>query len=236
MGPPLDEELNPIAFPILHVLPPLVVRTLQKHFYAGVKAAEMRFKYNAADEDSLTGALGERLTEPKPIVIRSGNDVFEWRTEAYKIRGRGPGAPEHKLGADGIFQLEVIDQQGNFIVRKGLVFQSKKEWTGTDRRLLGQTQDLLAQSPSAIIVDFSKNGYKAFTGQAVVAAGGVRRKIKPQDNKPLAEVLGDEFVGCLRGDNGLYWQPELERLTIGSERFADLPPKEYIGNTIRRLN
>jgi len=76
MGPPLDEELNPIAFPILHVLPPLVVRTLQKHFYAGVKAAEMRFKYNAADEDSLTGALGERLTEPKPIVIRSGNDVL----------------------------------------------------------------------------------------------------------------------------------------------------------------
>jgi hypothetical protein len=80
---------------------------LQKYFYAGVKAAEMRFKYNAADEDSLTGALGERLTEPTPIVIQSGNEAFEWRTEAYKIRGRGRSAVEHELGADGIFQLEL---------------------------------------------------------------------------------------------------------------------------------
>lgn len=235
MWPPHDGELNPIEFPILHVLPPLVVRTLQKHFYAGVKAAEMRFKYNAADEDALTGALGDRLSEPAPIVIQTGNEAFEWRSEAYKIRGRGRGAPEHELGADGIFQLEVVDQLGQFVVRKGLLFQSKKEWTGTDRRLLGQTHDLLGQSPSAIVIDFSRNGYKALSAQAVVAAEGVRRKIRPQENKPLAEVLGDEFVGCLRGDNGLYWEPQRERLMMAREQVADIPPKQYIGNTIRRV-
>ena len=71
MGPPHDEEINPNAFPILHALPPLVVRASRKHYYAGVKAAEMRFKYSVADEDALTGELGGRLTEPIPLVIQS---------------------------------------------------------------------------------------------------------------------------------------------------------------------
>lgn len=236
MGYPQDEELNPIKFPILNVLPELVVRTLRQHFHDGVRAAEMRFKYNAADEDSLTGALGDRLTEPEPIVIRAGSEAFEWRTEAYKIRGRGNGAPERKLGADGIFQLEVVDQRGQFIVRKGLLFQSKKEWTRTDSKLLDQTRDLLRHSASAIVLDFSKNGYKAFAAQAVFDAGGSRRRLRPQENKPLAEVLGDQFLGCLRGDNGLYWEPEQERLVIARERVADIPPKHYIGSTIRRIS
>lgn len=236
MGPSDNDGLDSIPFPMLEFLPPLVVRTLQKHFYAGVKAAEVRFRYNEADEDSLTGALGERLNEPEPILIQTQNEAFEWRTEAYKIRGRGPGAPERTLGADGIFQLEVIDQRGHFLVRKGLLFQSKKAWTGRDRRLFSQTHDLLAQSSSAIVVDYSDTGYKAFTAQAVVAAEGVRKKIRSQDSKPLAQVLGDDFVGCRRGDHGLYWDPDRERLIVSGQRRAGAPPKQYIGNTIRKVS
>jgi hypothetical protein len=38
------------------------------------------------------------------------------------------------------------------------------------------------------------------------------------DDKSLAEVLGDEFVGCLRGDQGLYWEPKTERIMVNNER------------------
>jgi hypothetical protein len=65
MGPLLPDEFNPETFPMLRVLPGLVVRTLRKHFYAGVKEAEVRFRYHRADEDAVTGALGERLIEPE---------------------------------------------------------------------------------------------------------------------------------------------------------------------------
>ena len=63
----------------------------------------------------------------------------------------------------------------------------------------------------------------------MVEANGSRKRIYPQEDKPLAEVLGDEFVGCKRGDNGLYWEPETERLIVGGERASDLVPD------IRRL-
>jgi hypothetical protein len=35
MASPEDNELTPGSSPILHVLPPTVVRMLQRHFYAG---------------------------------------------------------------------------------------------------------------------------------------------------------------------------------------------------------
>ena len=94
MGPLLPDEFNPETFPMLRVLPGLVVRTLRKHFYAGVKEAEVRFRYHRADEDAVTGALGERLIEPEPITIQVGPRAYLWRTASYKLRGRGAHAPE----------------------------------------------------------------------------------------------------------------------------------------------
>ena len=101
MGPLLPDEFNPETFPMLRVLPGLVVRTLRKHFYAGVKEAEVRFRYHRADEDAVTGALGERLIKPEPIAIQVGPRVYLWRTAFYKLRGRGANAPEKELGAAG---------------------------------------------------------------------------------------------------------------------------------------
>jgi hypothetical protein len=146
-----------------------------------------------------------------PIIIQVEGQVYLWTTTYYKIRGRSPNAPEGELGADGIFQFEVFDQRfERMLVRKGLLFQSKMKWTGRDGRLLEQARDLLVQLPSAIVVDYSEKGYRAFAASDVVAANGSRRRIKPEDDKSLAEVLGDEFVGCTRGDRGLYWEPDRE--------------------------
>src|SRR5580658_10241562 len=106
MGPPIDEGpdvpghlRNTVGnLPILHDLPALVVRTLQKHFYAGIKHAEIRFRFHAANEDSVTGALGNDLVEPEPILIGAGEERYAWRTFYFKVRSQGFGAPEKKLG------------------------------------------------------------------------------------------------------------------------------------------
>jgi hypothetical protein len=167
--------------------------------------------------------------------MRFGPEVFIWSTVYYKLRGRGAHAPEKQLGADGIFQLEVLDQEKQLVLRKGLLFQSKIEWRGRDERLLQQTQRLAAVSPSAIVIDYSSNGYKAIAAKHVISAEGNRQRIYPEDERPLAEALGDEFVGCLLGDRGLHWDPESERLESDGEDVPDLLPEHFIGTTLERL-
>jgi hypothetical protein len=182
----------------------------------------------------VTGALGERLIEPETFVT-VGDEIYHWSAIYHKIRGRGKNAPEKRVGADGIFQLQVLEQQQRFVLRKGLLFESKIQWEGRDGKLLRQARNLLAQSPSSILIDYSANGYKAIGVTEVVAADGNRRLLPPGDDKPLAQVLGDEFVGCTRGDRGLYWESKGERLIIKGERVADLVPANYIGAHIQRL-
>jgi hypothetical protein len=231
---PAEDDLNPHTLPMLDVLPAKVVRMLRRHYYAGVKEAEVRFKYHAADEDSVTGALGERLIEPE-IFIGTEGQVFRWSTFYHKLRGRGPNAPERKIGADGIFQLEVLDRRQRFILRKGLLFQAKIDWGGRDGRLLDQAQDLVAQSRSAIVIDYSSNGYKAIAAMDVISANGDRTQTRPGADKPLAEVLGDEFVGCMRGDRGMYWEPQREKLVVDGTRFTDFVPADLVATRIQRL-
>jgi len=73
------------------------------------------------------------------------------------------------------------------------------------------------------------------TATDVIAAEGNRKRIRPEDDKSLAEVLGAEFVGCRRGDSGLYWEPERERLIVDGERVSDLVPADFIGTRIQRV-
>jgi hypothetical protein len=169
------------------------------------------------------------------MTVNLGGRVFVWTTVYYKIGGRGKGAPESTLGADGIFQFEVLDRRNRYLVRKGLLFQSKKNWTGSDPDLLKQAHKLLHQSRSSITIDYSPNGYKAIAATSIVTAEGNRRRVRPEDTKSLAQVLGHEFVGCLQGDNGLYWDQRNKVLMFDGERPSDQIPEYFIGTTIRRI-
>ena len=55
---------SPPRFPkydlkVQDILPEAVLIALRQHYYAGVMAAEIGYEFNAADEDSVTGALGK---------------------------------------------------------------------------------------------------------------------------------------------------------------------------------
>jgi hypothetical protein len=230
-----EDQHDATLRPILRLLPVSVVNSIRDRFYAGITAAELRFRFNSADEDALTGALAQALIEPETMLVRTEQGVFGWRATSHKLRGRGRGAPESRIGADGIFQLEVFNMEGELILKKGLLFQSKVDWTGTDQRLLGQARMLLLQSESSIVIDYTKDGYQAIPASEVVAAGGNRRQIATGSNKELSEVLGDEFVGCLVGDQGMFWDSERERLITHRDQPSDLVPSRLISMDVRRL-
>lgn len=218
------------------ILPQPILDTLREHYYAGVTAAEIGFEHNAADEDSVTGALGQALLTRGIRIVEIGDTRFGWRVTHYKIGGRGKGAPEKKLGADGVFQLEVFNEEGQVLRRKALLFQAKKRWRGTDRSLFGQARQMSEYAESAIVIDYEPSGFKAVSGIDVIEARGSRRALRPGSEIRLAEVLGDDFVRCRRGEIGVYWNPETHTLARDTGvLMPGLIPSHIITTTVRAI-
>jgi hypothetical protein len=217
------------------ILPEPVLQSLTEHYYAGVTAAEIGYQYNSADEDSVTGSLGQALLVAGERRIQVGEEVWGWRAYHHKLRGRGPGAPEKTIGADGIFQLEVFDRDARLLRKKGLLFQSKINWRGSDQRLLDQATLLAHYSSSAIVVDYRGDGFKAVPALHVAETGGNRRAVHLGSETRLAVILGDDFVRCRRGDIGMSWDPRTERLETDSSGLQPLGVEHVMGTTVQRL-
>lgn len=224
------------------ILPGPVLATLRDHYYAGVTHAELGYRFSSGDEDSLTGALGQALATPMIVTVSTEAGDFAWSTEYFKLRGRGAHAPERRLGADGIFTLDVEDRQTGARRQKGLLFQAKHRWRRQDRKLVNQVRQMRECDPSAIVVDYSDQGYSAFDGGRVVEAEGRRRAVPRTSQHRLAGVLGDDFVRCRVGIIGLRYDPArevclLERDGNQREVFSTLDVVQHaVVTTVRRVD
>jgi hypothetical protein len=192
------------------ILPPFVIETLRDHYYAAVTSAEIGFKYSAGDEDSLTGALGQALLSIAPMTVQTPEGTYVWQSTYHKIRGRSYDSPEKRFGADGIFELTVVDLIRGLRRRKGLLFQAKKGWRRRDGRLVKQAQQMVEFEADSIVVDYSLEGYTAFDAADVIDANGKRKGISPSQEMRLSEVLGHSFVRCKRGLVDLQYDPTRE--------------------------
>jgi hypothetical protein len=193
------------------ILPVDLIELLRDRYLAGVADAEAAFGQHFADEDSLTGALGQALAMRKPLLFDGPNDRYAVTIQYQKLRGRGPGAPEKQFGSDGVFQISVTDSDGNVIRRKGLPFQAKTNWRGKNGALYDQAIQMEEHTPGGLAIDYSPNGYKACRAKAVIDAQG-RREHADRNGamRPLGQVLGDDFLECTIGTIGLYYDPERE--------------------------
>jgi hypothetical protein len=194
------------------LLPEPVLDSLRDHYYAGVTAAELGYGHNSRNENSVTGALGQALFTPGVRFIEIDGHAYRWRAFHEVLSSQGPNTAEHEFGGDGVFQLEVVDREGHVLRRKALMFQAKKDWRGANKKLLKQAEDMVAYTPSAIVVDYRKAGFTGVAATDVIEAGGNRRNIPQERQKRLAEILGDEFVRCRRGQVGVFWNPETQAL------------------------
>ncbi|MGJ5134385.1 hypothetical protein [Bradyrhizobium oligotrophicum] len=213
-------------------LPDELKHIIRDRYLAGVADAEAKYQLNAADEDALTGALGATISMARPMIYGNGQKQYEYQVSYRKIRGRGPGAPERALGADGIFQIEVRDENG--LRRKGLPFQSKKGWHGTDARLLNQTIDMIHTAGGGIVVDYRPGQYTACLAHDVVQHQGNRRRIdRAGKSTSLGQLLGNDFLDCKVGQVGLFYDAETE--TWQTEAMPPPPPEHVITTQITQL-
>jgi hypothetical protein len=194
------------------ILPPGLLDSLRDRYLAGVADAESLFGMHRADEDTLTGALGQAIASRDPYTFSTENRIYLVRTEYYKIRGRGRNAPERMHGVDGIFQISVTQDSGHVIRRKGLPFQAKKNWRGKNAALRKQAELMANSLGGGLVVDYTANGYKACDAHAVVERSANRRLLEASGAlQSLGQVLGGDFLECRIGRPNLYFDPEREK-------------------------
>jgi len=191
-------------------LPEGVKGAIRDAYRTGVADVEDKFESHKADEDALTGALGQMVSRG-PWVIFADGKTYTCRISYTKLRGRGHGAPEKKLGADGFFQIDVRDQQGEPVLQKGLPFQAKNQWSRADKKFIEQAGNMVRSAGQGLVIDYAPNGFSACTAHDLIEARGRKRTLKQQGRlRPLGQVLGNDFLDCKVGVHGLVYDARLQ--------------------------
>jgi len=196
---------------------------IRDRYLAGTADAEAQYQNAAGDEDALTGSLGALISTPGRVRFAvDSTSEFVVEINYRKIRGRGRGAPEKRFGADGIFQLDISSPGIGSVFRKGLPFQSKKNWKGRDSKLVKQARLMQETVGGGIVIDYTPQGFKACRSDLVIEARGNRRTVDGGGNlRPLGQVLAHDFIDCLVGVRGLYYDDQNETFLrdLGEQEF-----------------
>jgi hypothetical protein len=207
-----------------------VRRTLSDHYREGVAAAVRGHAEHATDGEAVTEALGRALVGQGEITLGDGRTV-RWATRYRRLRGRGHGPPERNLGAEGLVEVEMEDEEADRS-RKSLPFQA---WIGApghgDPLVRGQASRLSAFPGGGVVVNCRPTGYVAVDA-GVVAAGGAR----PDDEVDLADALGRDFIGCRRGSTLYLFEPSLGGVLFVHGSFVTVrrwSPRHRVRTTLR---
>lgn len=195
-------DLPPANDDLTKLVPPGLLRRIKAHFAESIAEAVQSYRFNEVDEDSLTGALGQALSTPEHVVTVANGASYSFDIESYKILGKGPGTPEHRVGADGIFQVSVRSN-GRLIFEKGLPFQAKKLARYRVAEVIPQADDMLRTSGSGIVLRFGPHDYDAADARHLVPSKVSSAIPTPPGFASLGTVLGDWFLECQVGKAGL---------------------------------
>lgn len=182
---------------------------LAAQYRSAIARAEEGYRRHVADEDAVTGGLGEAMRASGRVRLSDGS-VVTWTTTYTKLRGRGANPPEKRMGADGVFEIELQDALGR-ISRKSVAFQAKKNGRRSpDKRLRAQA-DQLAQLPGGgLVVVYTLNGYFAGDAQAYAT----KQDLVPQ--RSLTDVLAGSFLACERGSSRYYYDAVREVIVVST--------------------
>lgn len=184
------------------LVPKGLLRRIKTHFDEKIQEAVKSYRFNDADEDSLTGAMGQALSTPEMIVSVVNGSIYSFAVESHKILGKGPSTPEKRTGADGIFQISVMEGM-KVVFEKGLPFQSKKKIVYRKAAVIDQADDMLRTSGSGIVLRYGPEGYDAEDVRHLLGKDDPDRVKTPPGFASLSTVLGDWFLDCEIGKMGL---------------------------------
>lgn len=205
-------------------------RTLADHYRRGVAVAVQGYADGAADDDAVTGALGQALRGQGELALPDGR-IVRWATRHRKLRGRGRRAPEKHLGADGLFEIEMEDDERDRS-RKSLPFHARNGAADYgDSLLRGQAKRLNAFPGGGVVVSYQPGGYVAVDARLVADGEATRGS-----EVPLADTLVEDLVGCRRGSTAYLFEPSVGGVLLVHGSFVTVrrwSPGHRIRTTLR---
>ena len=186
----------------------------------GVAETLAEFDSGEEDEDVFTGHLGARLTtRDRKLYVPDAEvpGVWTWSIRYRKFRGRGKGATEKVVGADGILELS-LDSFGRKQT-KSLLFQSKMGGS-YDKRLVEQCAKLSTWREASAVFIYSPDQLGAMSIDRVLRERG---DLGGATGMPLDKFINDVFVTCDIGDTDLRYASEKKELiwrTVNDETVA----------------
>lgn len=192
-------------------IPEEVKIEIRKHISERYKLALDGYFSANEEEDALTGDLGATLRiKNQKVFVPNKQEVsgeWTWGIDYHKFRGRGPGATENKLGADGLFELTL--KVGNRIEKKSLLFQSKINWLD-DVNLIKEAIKLTTWREASFILNFTASEFEAIDLDSIIASRGKRNeKIRVIS---LDKFIGTTFLDCIVGDVDLKYDAVARRI------------------------
>jgi hypothetical protein len=214
-------------------IPPEVQSAISSHIDEAVANAVRAFPAGAEDEDALTGQLGYALRIDEQAVTVQGEvaGIWRWSIDYTKFRGRGKGAAENTLGADGILELRTHHAQGSDT--KAALFQSKTKWSGRDEDLSIQCLKLSTWAEASFVIDYRPDGFSAYRIEDVIRARGT--KTLAVGMVSLQTFLNEAFLGCVIGDSDLKYDRD-ERLLIWRTRDGVIVATQFAVGSRFRIN
>jgi hypothetical protein len=149
----------------------------------------------------LTGQLGFALRTSERM-----SDGWTWSIDYTKFRGRGPGATERALGADGILEMRVHTVEGE--QRKSALFQANA-WK-RNGKLVEQALLLSKWRESAFVLNFTPTAIETFAIDDVVSSRGLRSSVTRTQS--FTQFIADTFFPCTVGSPDLVYDQERRTL------------------------
>lgn len=187
---------------MLDILPDFLVKNIQTHIREQSLEGEFGWEHANEEEDTLTGDYLSQLR-----TNWNNSSDWKWRIKYTKVRGRGPGAYEKKIGADGIITIE-FENNGERTY-KSIIFQSKKKGNNNIKEQLKKMDDTLPDGNMVLV--FTPRGYFAERGSEFTNDRNM--------NIRAGDYLADEFIGCKNGQWGVEYDGGRKSLKIGEKKI-----------------
>lgn len=213
---------------ISELVPDKVLSQIKTHISTKCARSEEGFLFLDQEEDAVTGALLENLRESDWQVVNTwwGGEVGRWKITHHKFGSRGKNAMEKQHGADGIFQIHIMDRAGRTIKRKGLLFQAKKGGGGIRDKSQFAKMESHAKRGSALFL-YSDEGFYGQMSSDLL-------NNKPQGQR-ISQFLNEEFLACHVGLDELYFDYDERKLFLPKKQRVSMPFEDENGIDVAEI-
>lgn len=205
-----------------------VLNQIKTHISAKCAQSEEGYLFLDQEEDAVTGMFLENLRESDWQVVQTwwGREIGRWKITHHKFGGRGKNAMEKQLGADGIFQIHIMDRAGRTLKRKGLLFQAKKGKSPIRDKTQFIKMESHAKQGSALFL-YSEEGFYGQMSSDLL------------DNEPIEQridqLLNEEFLACNVGRDELYFDYDERRLFLPQDQEISMGVRDEDGIDVTEI-